>query len=372
MRGGERATLPAPRASAGRVPGSATGTGQGSIPDVRRPSPGMLDVARTAGVSVGTVSNVLNNPAKVAPPTREKVEAAIAELGFVRNGVARSLKAGRSTTIGFVLIDLTNSFFLDMVRGAEEVANEAGMNLLLANADMNPVKEQTFLDLFEEERVAGILLTPRPLADEEGPRPAAAGVPRVHLNDPTAGAEVCSVTTDNVHGGYLAARHLIDTGRRRLLFAGGDQLDPVRQRYEGALRAVGETNGAVTLERLPTEWVRPPDGRRVAETILARPVGERPDAVLAGADLLALGLVQALSVDGRLRIPDDIAVIGYDNNRTAWDSLIPISTLDQAGEEMGRTAASLLLEEVRGAEDHVHRSVRLQPFLVPRESTVGR
>ena len=115
----------------------------------------------------------MNNPGKVTPATRQKVEAAIAELGFVRNGVARSLRAGRSTTIGFVLVDLGNSFFLDLVRGAEEEVNRAGMNLLLANADMSYEKEQTYLSLFEEERVAGILLTPRPVPGEVAAAPAA-------------------------------------------------------------------------------------------------------------------------------------------------------------------------------------------------------
>ena len=374
MRGGERAALPARRAFVPRtgVPRYPTGTAQGSICVVRRLSPGMLDVARTAGVSVGTVSNVLNNPAKVASPTREKVEAAIAELGFVRNGVARSLKAGTSTTIGFVVLDLTNSFFLDMIRGAEAAVSESGMNLLLANSDMSEDKEQAYLSLFQEERVAGILVTPRPGATGHGHRPTAAGVPLVILNDPTADTDVCSVTTDNVHGGYLAARHLIELGRRRLLFAGADFLEPVHDRFEGARRAVLEAGDGVTLERMATTNVQVEDGRRIGDELAGRAVRDRPDGVLAGADLLALGLIQSLQADGRLRVPQDVAVVGYDNNRAAWDSVIPISTLDQAGEEMGRTAASLLLDEIRGTEDHEHRAVRLQPFLVPRQSTVGR
>jgi LacI family transcriptional regulator len=333
----------------------------------------MIDVARAAGVSLGTVSNVVNNPAKVTPTTRQKVEAAIAELGFVRNGVARSLRAGRSTTIGFVLVDLGNSFFLDLVRGAEEAVTDAGMNLLLANADMSWEKEQTYLALFEEERVAGILLTPRPVPGEvEHLPPASAGVPRVLLNDPAAGPDVCSVVTDNERGGYLAARHLIETGRRRLLFAGTTELEPVRHRYDGALRAVREAGGAVYFEHLATDWVQVPDGRQVAETLLRRPADERPDGVLAGADLLALGLIQTLAVDGRLRVPQDIAVVGYDNNRAAWDSVVPITTLDQAGEEMGRAAAALLLEEIQEPATHQHRSVLMEPFLVARESSVGR
>ena len=332
----------------------------------------MIDVARAAGVSLGTVSNVVNNPGKVTPATRQKVEAAIAELGFVRNGVARSLRAGRSTTIGFVLVDLGNSFFLDLVRGAEEEVNRAGMNLLLANADMSYEKEQTYLALFEEERVAGILLTPRPVPGEVGELPPpSVGVPRVLLNDPEAGPDVCSVQTDNVHGGYLAARHLIESGRRRLAFAGGDALDPVRHRYRGVVRAVEEADG-VSLERVDTIGVTVHDGREVADEVLRRPEADRPDGILAGADLLALGLVQTLTVDGRLRVPDDVAVVGYDNNRAAWDSVVPITTLDQAGEEMGRAAASLLLEEIQEPEGHQHRTVWMEPFMVPRESSVRR
>jgi LacI family transcriptional regulator len=234
-------------------------------------------------------------------------------------------------------------------------------------------KEQTYLALFEEERVAGILLTPRPVPGEvEHLPPASAGVPRVLLNDPEAGPDVCSVVTDNEHGGYVAARHLIETGRRRLLFAGTTELEPVRHRYEGALRAVRETGGEVTFEHLATDWVQVADGRWAAENLLRRPAADRPDGVLAGADLVALGLIQTLAVDGRVRVPQDIAVVGYDNNRAAWDSVVPITTLDQAGEQMGRAAAALLLEEIQEPAGHQHRTVLLEPFLVPRESSVGR
>jgi LacI family transcriptional regulator len=114
------------------------------------------------------------------------------------------------------------------------------------------------------------------------------------------------------------------------------------------------------------------DGREVADQVLTRPEADRPDGILAGADLLALGLVQTLAVDGRLRVPDDVAVVGYDNNRAAWDSVVPITTLDQAGEEMGRAAAALLLEEIQEPDGHEHRTVWMEPFLVPRESSVRR
>jgi LacI family transcriptional regulator len=114
------------------------------------------------------------------------------------------------------------------------------------------------------------------------------------------------------------------------------------------------------------------DGRRIGELLAGRPEHERPDGLLAGADLLALGVIQSLLGDGRLRIPEDVAVVGYDNNRAAWESVVPITTLDQAGEQMGRAAAALLRDEIADGEEHEHRALRLQPFLVPRQSSVGR
>jgi LacI family transcriptional regulator len=332
----------------------------------------MADVARAAGVSLATVSNVLNNPARVTERTRSKVEAAIAELGFVRNGVARSLKAGTSTTLGFVVTDLSNSFFLDMIRGAEDAASRSGMNLLLADADRSVERQRTYLDLFEEERVAGILLAPRQDTAGQLDRLRARGVPLVVLNDGSLEHEVCTVTTDNVRGGYLAARHLIELGRRRLLFAGSDRFPVVHDRFRGVRRAVSETRGAVSLERVRTAEVRVDDGREIGAQIVARSPEQRPDGVLAGADLLAYGLIQALLLQSDLRVPQDVAVVGYDNNREAWSSAVPITTLDQAGEEMGRRAAELLLDQIRSPGESVRRSITLQPFLIPRESTLGR
>ncbi|WP_222195853.1 LacI family DNA-binding transcriptional regulator [Modestobacter italicus] len=332
----------------------------------------MLDVARAAGVSLGTVSNVLNNPGKVAEGTRRRVETAIEQLGFVRNGAARSLSSGTSSTFGFVVIDLSNSFFLDMARGAEQEASRSGMNVLLANADLDDDKQHTYLDLFEEERVAGVLLAPQQNALGETTSLRARGMPLVVLNDPSVGPEVWTVQTDNVHGGHLAARHLIELGRRRLVFAGPDDLTVVRQRLEGVERAVRESGGAVTLERMHTSGVRVEDGRRVGADLLARPARDVPDGIVAGADLLALGLIQSLVVDRRLRVPEDVAVVGYDNNRAAWNSVIPITTLDQAGEEMGRRATQLLLAQLDGSPAGTERSVTLEPFLIARESTVGR
>ncbi|TFC21131.1 LacI family DNA-binding transcriptional regulator [Cryobacterium glucosi] len=342
-------------------------------PGGRSTVPNISDVAERAGVAIGTVSNVLNQPHKVTEATRVKVQAAIDELGFVRNRAARALAAGTSNTIGFVIIDLSNSFFLDMARGAEDEAEKAGMTVLLANSDLKDSKQTVYMNLFSEDRVAGILLAPIPNSFLVIDSAKAHNRRVVLLNDSLEAADSCCVMANNEHGGYLAAKHLIDLGRRNLVFAGGpDTLTPVHDRHMGAKRAVAETNGAVRLEYLPTREVTVVDGRRIGHAISSRSRARIPDGIIAAADLLALGIMQSILSETDIRVPEQIALIGYDNNRSAWDSHIPISTLSQPGFEMGRVATQLLLEEIRSPETHTHRRIILEPSLIARESTIGR
>ncbi len=330
-------------------------------------------MARLAGVSLGTVSHALNHPHRVAPQTLARVQRAIDELGFVPDRRARALAGGASAVIGFVVLDLTNSYFVDMARGAEDEASVAGMNVLLANADVRADKEQTYLQVFDEERVAGILLTPhaRTAGPDDGSRHWRREL--VVLNA-EAGPDRCSVVPDDELGGYLATRHLIDSGRRRLVFAAALlHLAPIAQRLLGAQRAVAETDG-VTLEVLTSHGLRAQHGHDIGEQILARGPQERPDGVFAAADLVALGIVQTTTgrADGTgLRVPEDLAVVGYDDNQAAWGCAVPLSTIAQPGHEIGRIAARLLIEEIRAPDDHEHQRVRLPPTLVVRASTAG-
>jgi LacI family transcriptional regulator, galactose operon repressor len=170
--------------------------------------PRIDDVAARAGVSVGTVSNVLNRPFSVSERTRDKVRAAIAELGFVSDQQARALAAGISRTIGFVAYDLGNSFFLDMVRGAAAEVEKRGMNFLIADAHNDLEQEFVYLSLFDEQRVAGILVAPLPSKSDENAAPGRWSRDVVVLNS-SPGPERCCATTDNEVGGYLATRHLI-------------------------------------------------------------------------------------------------------------------------------------------------------------------
>ncbi|WP_205857240.1 LacI family DNA-binding transcriptional regulator [Phytoactinopolyspora endophytica] len=331
----------------------------------------MTDVARRAGVSLGTVSNVINNPGVVSERTLQRVQDAIDELGFVPNQVARSLAVGRANTIGFVIVDLANSYFVDIARGVEELADESGVRLLLANSDVDLAKQDSYLELFEESRVSGILLAPLDAPLTRADQVRQRDMPVVHVNWPGVESESCGVVVDEEFGGYTATRHLIELGRRRLLFAGGPlSLSAVASRLTGARRAIEEEKGRVVLEMQETDRLTVAAGLDVGRRIAARTAAERPDGLVSAADALASGAIQTMLYSG-IDVPGDIAVIGYDNNHFAADHVIPISTMGQPGVDMGRAAAKLLFEEITKVP-HAHRTITMRPELILRESTTGR
>ena len=323
------------------------------------------EVAARARVSVGTVSNVLNNPEKVSTATAIRVTEAIAHLGFVPNGAAQQLRIGHSTSVGFVVLDVANPFFTDVARGAEARAARAGLSLLLANSDERTEREAIHLDLFERQRVRGVLLTPVGDASERLARFRARRIPVVLVDraDPT----FSSVSVDDVAGGRMAAQHLIDQGARRLAFVGGPvAIRQVRDRLTGARASVNAAAG-VTLELVETRSLSVLEGRRAGEALSARPVRTRPDAVFAANDLLAMGVLQAVAMLRTLRVPEDLALIGYDDIAFAQAAVVPLTSIRQPSEELGRRAVELLLSEQEEKDTPQH--VVFQPELVVRRST---
>ncbi len=342
------------------------------LPGKSRPSVG--DVAALADVSLGTVSNVLNHPDKVTPDTRARVERAIAMLGYVPNAAARSLVMGSTTTIGLIVSDLDNSLFVDIARGAESGAEHGGLTLMLANSDARIERESAHLAMFAQARVRGILMTLNDAAHFEAvARVAPSGTPLVLLNFSAPTSHYCSVDVDNALGGYLATKHLIEIGRRRLVFVGGPrELQPVVDREKGFHTALAE-HPEVTAEVVTPEWINRADGWSVGSHLASRILAGEIDGIFAASDLLAAGIVQALSSTVGVRIPEHVAVVGYDNNQAAWDSPIPISTIAQPGEDVGRLGALLLQEEAaaQGDATHRHSAVVLPPRLVVRQSSAG-
>ena len=330
------------------------------------------DVAAAASVSVGTVSNVLNRPDKVAPDTVARVLAAIDELGFVRNDAARQLRAGRSRSIGLVVLDVRNPFFTDVARGAEDRAAEDGMTILLGNSDENADRERAYLDLFEEQRVHGVLISP--LGDDETrlQRLRGRSTPVVLVDRVSQDRSLSSVSVDDVVGGELAVGHLLETGRRRIAFVGGPMgIRQVADRLDGARRAVAAVPDA-TLEVVETESLTVLEGRAAGEAIRDRPAAERPDAVFAANDLLAMGVLQAFNMLGSVRVPEDIALIGYDDIDFAAAAVVPLSSIRQPASLIGYTAVDLLLNEAAARDAFTPEQVVFQPELVVRDSTRPR
>lgn len=343
-----------------------------SRPSAPRGRAKLEDVAERAGVSPGTVSNALNHPEKVAPETMERIRAAISELGFRRNSAASTLASGNSTVLGLVVIDLMNSLFVDITRGAQEAAQTSGYSLQLADSDNDRGQEDSHLRFLQSAGVAGVLLAPVDDTHESVGFLREHAVPVVLVNHFTDDDDCCTVLIDNERVGYIAARHLIDHGRRRIAFVGGlAAVQPVIERRKGVLRAVAEANGRVELVDVATPDLNPPSGWAAGAEIAAIAPERRPDAVLAVTDLLGTAIIRELLASG-LRVPDDIAVMGCDHNSVAWGGTMPMTSVTMRGHDLGRAAIDLMLSELRDpAGTHEHRTVVLEPELVVRESTVG-
>jgi LacI family transcriptional regulator len=328
------------------------------------------DVADRAGVSVGTVSNALNRPDVVAERTRKRVLAVIRELGFVRNGSASRLRSSRNTALGLVVIDVGNPFFTEVVRGAERMAEQLGYVVLLCDSDSTIEREDRHLRFLEEHRVAGILITP---TMPERVRPVlrslkAMGIAVVLLDEPAQDRDQCSVAVDDILGGHVAGQHLLDIGRRRIVYVSvKDNFRPFEERFAGLQQAIAahDPSDSVRLDvvRLPTlEASVAGDG---VEEILSH----RPDAIFCANDVAAIGVLRALMARG-IEVPGEIALIGYDDIAFAPMAAVPLSSVRQPATELGATAARLLIEECSGAP-HQHQQITFRPELVPRQSTTG-
>jgi DNA-binding LacI/PurR family transcriptional regulator len=328
------------------------------------------EVAQRAGVSVGTVSNVLNRPDMVAAATRRRVLDAITELGYVRNDSARQLRAGRSNTIAVVVLDVANPFFTDVVRGVELAADELGVMVVVCNSGEDPARERRHLEQLEQQRVRGVLITP--VEDRPGSRLeqlVRRGTPVVLVDRGSGRRDRCSVAVDDVLGGRMAGAHLVEQGHRLVAFVGGPpSIQQVAHRHRGVAEALADAPAELLV--LSTASLSVAAGRQAAAELADRPAEARPTAVFCANDLLALGVLQEMTLRG-LRVPTDIAIIGYDDIDFAAAAAVPLSSIRQPREQLGRTAAQLLLEEVEEGDGHQHRQVVFQPELVVRESTDG-
>lgn len=340
------------------------------MPTSRKSQPSIQDVAKLAGVSLGTVSNVLNYPDRVREVTVKKVHKAIEQLGFVRNDAARQLKAGKSKALGLIVLDAANPFFSDLASGAEDAAVREGYAMLVGNSAHEIGREANYLKMFSEQRLSGVLISPVDDAADSIRQVRALGTQAVLVDRKADPALCCSVSVDDVAGGRLAVKHLIEVGRSRIAFVGGPlDIQQVADRLAGAKEAARQSKGAATLKTYKARAQDVLSGREVGLAILKEPKDHRPDAVFAANDLLAVGLLQAFAMKNQIKVPEDIALIGYDDIDFAQATVVPLSSIKQPASLLGETALEMLVDEIENPAGHKHRQITFQPELVIRQST---
>lgn len=327
------------------------------------------DVARAAGVSSGTVSNVLNRPGYVGAATRERVLAAIADLDFTPSQQARKFPAGRQRTLGLALADLANPFFVDVALGAEAEAKSLGVSVVMIHNGEDTSREQENLDVLVQQRVHGIIIAPVHVDDSALDRLDARGIPLVYVDRVSEQADRCWVKTDDAAGGRLAGDHLVALGHRRVAFVGNlGTSAQVDARHDGFAQALA--GAGIAVEKLTTDSWQISDGRVVAARLAALPSHELPTALMCGNDLIALGALMEFARHG-IRVPEDITIIGFDDLSWAEAATVPLTTIRQPREELGRRAVRLLLDEIDRGETHIHQHELFVPELVVRASSAS-
>lgn len=326
------------------------------------------DVAARAGVSISTASKALNDRGDVSAKTRARVQAIAEELSFTPNAMARGLLAGRTGTVGLLTSDLEGRFMIPILMGAEDAFGAGRINVFLCDARGDAIREQHHLRELLSRRVDGIIVVgrqtdPRPSLGQDIP------VPVVYAYAPSDDPSDLSLTPDNDAGGRLAIEHLLSCGRRRIAHISGDPAYAAAQdRLAGARAALGEAGLELVGEPMFSEWTEH-WGRDAAAMLLQR----HPDidAIFCGSDQIARGALDSARDLGRT-VPDDLAVIGYDNWEVLATNARPeLTSIDANLQQLGRQAALRVFDAIDGidvGEGTHHLPVRL----VIRGSTIPR
>jgi len=328
--------------------------------------PTIYDVAREAGVSIATVSKVINETGRISDKTRNKVLQIMRKLDYQPSVVASALTGKSTYTIGLLIPDLANPFFAEVARSVEDRGHELGFNLVMCSTDNNPQKEAQYISLLKQKRVDGIIVATGMSNDALLKDLVKQEMPLALIARDLPALAVDSVLVDDFIGGYQAASHLTGLGHRRIAIIAEDlSLMSSKERIRGYRHALEEANLPYDESLVLVSDFTVEGGKRCTKQLLDLP--EPPTAIFACNDLLAIGAVQAAREQG-LRIPDDLSVVGFDNTILATIIDPPLTTVAQPIRDMGRQVMDLLVQEVRGQKTLKQRIVLL-PQLVVRQST---
>ncbi len=325
----------------------------------------IYDVAKQAGVGIGTVSRVLNGSAKVKPETRERVQAAINQLDYVPHGAARSLGSGRSHVLGLVVPFFTRPFFIEVLRGVEMAATAHGYEMVLYNVETTTQRDHYLRQLPMRRRVDGLLVVSLFCDESEAERFRKMNLPVVLVD--SYNPLLTSLVVDNISGARQAVEYLISLGHRQIGFVNGVKVgsfnfNKADDRMSGYRQALANSDIPYNPEWVSaTEWTRA-GGREGARQLLLLP--QRPTAIFAASDVQALGVMEQAQAQG-LRVPQDLCIIGFDNIELA--ELLNLTTVAQPMHEMGKQAVERLLAEIECPQPP--QTVMMDVTLVHRSTT---
>ena len=338
-------------------------------------TPTIKDIAREANVSYATVSRALNHKYGVHPKTKELIFRIAKQLNYTPNAIARGLVTRQTQTIGLILPDITNPFYPEVARGVEEGAQEQGYSVFLCNTNWEPKREAEYIHLLSEKRVDGLVLASISNSAEEVERELPDDIEVVYVSNVPRNTERSYVEIDNIRGGFIATKHLIDAGFERIGFIGAVEGSfTVDERLEG-FRMAFERSGIPVEERyVHLGHFRQETGYRVVREMIES--GDYPRAVFAENDLIALGVIQGVR-DAGLEVPRDVAVVGFDDIPFASFQDVQLTTVYQPKYELGKLGARILVEQIAmslagdGEPSGRHsRRIILEPELIVRGSTV--
>lgn len=326
----------------------------------------IFDVAREANVSMATVSRVVNGNPNVKPSTRKKVLEAIERLGYRPNAVARGLASKKTTTVGVIIPDISNIFFAELARGIEDIATMYKYNIILSNSDQNKEKELHLLNTMLAKQVDGILFMGGNITEEHVSEFQKSPVPIVLAATIEPNNAIPSVNIDYEQAAFEAVAYLLEKGNKRVTYVTGPTNDPINQKKLAGYRRALETHGLTYEEELVIEGDNSYDSGIEAYEKIAE-LAEKPTAVFAGTDEMALGVIHSAQDHG-VRIPDQLEVIGFDNTRLATMVRPRLTTVMQPMYDIGAVAMRLLTKYMN--KENVENHIVVLPHRIEyREST---
>ena len=329
--------------------------------------PNVRDVAKQAHVSVGTVSNVLNRPSSVSEETRQRVRNAIDMLGFIPNSQMKNSQR-EPKVIGLILPLSDNPFYTELAQGIEDAVSKAGLRVLTGFSREDEAIELHLLTAMVDAGFKGVIVTPVGPRNQVFEKFIEQNIKVGFFSQTDDQPEQCSVSIDQVHGGYIGLQYLHSLGHKNILWISGpSHHHQSNQRFVGISLAAQELG--VDLQVMSSPSLDFISGEQIAPEILALP--RRPDAIFAGNDALALGITNYLLKEG-LTVPGDISLLGFDNVAYAESALVPLSTVSQTPYKLGYTMGEQMIAELNADETHLHQHVVFQPQIVERASTARR